>query len=51
MALPLIELVESFAILDAFIDCESHGTVCISFSLNCIHDCHSLFSNHLKSSS
>ena len=38
-----------FAILDALIaDCESHG-ICISLSLNCIHDCHSSFSSRLRS--
>ena len=50
MALLPIQLVESFAILDALIDCKPHG-ICISFSLNCVHDCRSLFSSHLRSSS
>ena len=44
--------IESFAtaILDTLIDCESHG-ICISLPLICVHECHSLFSSCLRSSS
>ena len=43
---------ESFTttILDTLIDCESHG-ICISLPLICVHECHLLFSSHLRSSS
>ena len=44
--------IESFAtaILNALIDCDSHG-ICISLPLICVHDCHSLFSSRLRISS
>jgi len=53
MALLPIELVESFTITirhprRAHRDCKFHG-ICISLSLNCVHDCYSSFSSRLRS--
>jgi len=50
MALLPTELVESFAILDALIDCEYHNTWHLHLTLTCVHDCHSSFRCRLRSS-